>query len=144
MKILSVLDDHEEMMRGGEGRRLNSLKEMGAMTVVKQSEAIGKRVIQTRWVDREKDGRVKPRLALKDYNRCQGATQSEMFSPTPSRRDCCAWSARLETSVDSEREEDANDRATGRAGDSEASRGQNSRVKAVVACARSVLTSCTA
>ena len=33
------------------------------------------------------------------------------------RRDCCAWSGRLETSVDSEREEDANDRVTGRAGD---------------------------
>ena len=32
-------------------------------------------------------------------------------------RDCRAWSGRLETSVDSEREEDANDRVTGRAGD---------------------------
>ena len=54
------------------------------MTVVKWSEAVGKRVIQTRWVDREKDGRVKSRLVLKDYNRCQGRTQPEMFSPTPS------------------------------------------------------------
>ena len=43
------------------------------------------------------------------------------------RRDCSAWCGRLETSVDSEREEDANDRVTGRAGDCEAS-----RVKAVV------------
>ena len=34
-------------------------------------------------VDREKDGRVKSRLVLKDYNRCQGRTQPEMFSPTP-------------------------------------------------------------
>ena len=42
------------------------------MTVVKRSEAVGKRTIQTRWVDREKDGRVKSRLFLKDYNRCQG------------------------------------------------------------------------
>ena len=57
---------------------------MVTMTVVKRSEAVGKRVIQTRWVDREKDGRVKSRLVLKDCNRCQGATQPEMFSPTPS------------------------------------------------------------
>ena len=57
---------------------------MGVMTVVERSEAVGKRTIQTRWVDREKDGRVKSRLVLKDYNRCQGRTQSEMFSPTPS------------------------------------------------------------
>ena len=35
-------------------------------------------------MDREKDGRVKSRLVLKDYNRCQGRTQPEMFSPTPS------------------------------------------------------------
>ena len=35
-------------------------------------------------VDREKDGRVKSRLVLKDYNRCQVRTQLEMFSPTPS------------------------------------------------------------
>ena len=38
------------------------------MTVVKRSEAVGKSAIQTRLVDREKDGRVKPRLVLKDYN----------------------------------------------------------------------------
>ena len=57
---------------------------MGAMTVVKRSEAVGKRTIQTRWVDREKDGRVKSRSVLKDNNRCQGRTQPEMFSPTPS------------------------------------------------------------
>ena len=57
---------------------------MGAMTVVKRSEAVYKRVMQTRWVDREKDGRVKSRLVLKDHYRCQGATQPEMFSPTPS------------------------------------------------------------
>ena len=58
---------------------------MGAMTVVKRSEAVGKRAIQTRWVDREKDGRVKSRLVWKDYNRCQERTQPEMFSPTPSK-----------------------------------------------------------
>ena len=83
MKFLSVLDDYEEMMKGRQ-KELNSLKEMGTMTGVKRSEAVGKRVIQTRWVDREKDGRVKSRLVLKDCNRCQGATQPEMFSPTPS------------------------------------------------------------
>ena len=44
---LTVLDDHEEMMKGRQ-KELNSLKEMGAMTVVKRSEAVGKRAIQTR------------------------------------------------------------------------------------------------
>ena len=83
MPKLTVLDDHEEMMKGRQ-KELNSLKEMGAMTVVKRSEAVGKRTIQTRWVDREKDGREKSSLVSKDYNRCQGRTQPEMFSPTPS------------------------------------------------------------
>ena len=80
---LTVLDDYEEMMKGRQ-KELNSLTEMGAMTVVKSSEAVGKRAIQTRWVDREKDGREKSKLVLKDYNRCQGRKQPEMFSPTPS------------------------------------------------------------
>ena len=75
---LTVLNDYEEMMKGRQ-KELNSLKEMGAMTVVKRSEAVGKRAIQTRWVDRKKDGRVKSRLVLMDYNRCQGRTQPEMF-----------------------------------------------------------------
>ena len=83
MPKFTVLDDYEEMMKGRQ-KELNSLKEMGTMTVVKRSEAVGKRTIQTRWVDREKDGRVKSRLVLEDYNRCQGRTQPEMFSPTPS------------------------------------------------------------
>ena len=82
MPKLTVLDDHEEMMKGRQ-KELNPLKEMGAMTVVKRSEAVGRRTIQTRWVVREKDGRVKSRLVLKDCNRCQGRTQPEMFSPTP-------------------------------------------------------------
>ena len=47
------------------------------------TRAVGERAIQTRWVDREKDGRVKSRLVLKDYNRCQERTQPEIFSPTP-------------------------------------------------------------
>ena len=37
-KILTVLDDHEEMMKG-RPKELNSLKEIGAMTAVKRSEA---------------------------------------------------------------------------------------------------------
>ena len=80
MPKLTVLDDYQEMMRRRQ-KELNSLKEMGTMTVVKKSEAVGKRTIQTRWVDREKDGRVKSRLVLKDYNRCHVRTQPEMFSP---------------------------------------------------------------
>ena len=75
---VTVLDDYEEMMRGRQ-KELNSLKEICTMTVVKRSEAIGKRTIQTRWVDREKDGRVKSRLVLKDYNRCQGRAHSRCF-----------------------------------------------------------------
>ena len=83
MPKLTVLDDREELMKGRQ-KELNSLKDMGTMTVVQRSEAIGKRSIQTRWVDREKDGRVKSRLVLKDYNRFQERTQPEMFSPIPS------------------------------------------------------------
>ena len=71
-------------MMKGRLKELNSLKEMGAMTTVKRSEAAGERVIQTRWVDREKDGRAKSRLVLKDCYRCQERTQPEMFSTTPS------------------------------------------------------------
>ena len=43
----TVLDDYEEMMKGRQ-KELNSLKEMGTMTVVKRTEAVGKRTIQTR------------------------------------------------------------------------------------------------
>ena len=45
----------------GRQKELNSLKEMGVMTAVKRTTAADKRVIQTRWVDREKDGCVKSR-----------------------------------------------------------------------------------
>ena len=64
-KSCQILGDHEEMMKGRK-KELNPLKEMGAMTAVKRPEAAGKRVIQTRWVDREQDGRVKSRLVLKE------------------------------------------------------------------------------
>ena len=74
-------DEDKEMPKltvlHGRQKELNCLKEMGAMTV-------GKRAIRTRWVDREKDRRLKSRLVLKDHNRCQERTQPEMFSPTPS------------------------------------------------------------
>ena len=60
MPKLTVLDDYEEMMKGRQ-KELSSLTEMGAMTFVKRSEAVGKRMIQTRWVDQEQDGRVKSR-----------------------------------------------------------------------------------
>ena len=42
MPKLTLLDDYEEMMKGRQ-KELNSLKEMGTMTVVKRSEAVGKR-----------------------------------------------------------------------------------------------------
>ena len=47
MPKFTVLDDYEEMMKGRQ-KELNSLKEMGTMTVVKRTEAVGKRTIQTR------------------------------------------------------------------------------------------------
>ena len=75
---LTVLDDHEEMMKGRQ-KELNSLKKMGAMTVAKRSEAVGKSAIRTRLVDREKDGRVKPRLVLKDYNDVRSAHSPRCF-----------------------------------------------------------------
>ena len=56
MPKVTILDDFQEMM-----------KESRTMTVVRRSEAS------------EKHGRVKSRLVLKDYNRCQGRTQPEMF-----------------------------------------------------------------
>ena len=80
MRKLTVLDNYEEKMKGRQ-KELNSLKDVGTMTIVKSSEAFGKRTIQTRWVDRDKDARVKSRLVLKDCNRCQGRTQPEMLSP---------------------------------------------------------------
>ena len=54
MKILSALNDYEEMMKGRQ-KELNSLKEMGTMTVVKRSEAVSKRVLQTRCRSRERE-----------------------------------------------------------------------------------------
>ena len=41
MPKFTVLDDYEEMMKGRQ-KELNSLKEMGTMTVVKRTEAVGK------------------------------------------------------------------------------------------------------
>ena len=41
-----TVDDHEEMTKGRQ-KELNSLTEMGAMTIVKRSETVGKRTIRT-------------------------------------------------------------------------------------------------
>ena len=41
-------------------------------------------MIQTRWVDREKDGCVKSRIVVKEINHDHGRMQTEMFAPTPS------------------------------------------------------------
>ena len=84
---LTVLDDYEEMMKGKQ-KELDSMKEMCAMTIVTRSEAVGKRKIQTRWVDRETNGRVKSRLVLKDNNRYQGCTQPRCFHQ---HRQRCHW-----------------------------------------------------
>ena len=46
MPKLTVLGDYEEMMKGRQ-KELNSLKEMGSLTVVNRAEAVGKRTIQT-------------------------------------------------------------------------------------------------
>ena len=81
MPKFTVLDDYEEMMKGRQ-KELNSLKEMGTMTVVKRTEAVGKRTIQTRWVDREKDGRVKSRLVLKTTIDVRAYTARDVFTNT--------------------------------------------------------------
>ena len=81
--MLTILDDPKEVMKGRQ-KELNSLKEMGVMTAAKKTAAAGKRVIQTRWVDREKDGCVKSGLVLKDFIHDQGRMQTETFVPTPS------------------------------------------------------------
>ena len=86
LNVVSMLTKDENMpeVNSNEDNEMPKFTVLDEMTVVKRTEAVGKRTIQTRWVDREKDGRVKSRLVLKGYNRCQGRTQPEMFSPTPS------------------------------------------------------------
>ena len=59
MPKFTVLDENEEMMKGRQKEELNSLKDDSCEK-------------DWRWVDRERDGRVKSRKVLKDYNRCQG------------------------------------------------------------------------
>ena len=75
---------------------------MGTMALATRFEAVGKRVIQTRWVDRQKDGRVKLRLVLKDNNPCQGATQPEMLAASSPEREhnCDVHTAFLHADVD--------------------------------------------
>ena len=81
--MFTILDDPKEVMKGRQ-KELNSLKEMGAKTDAKRTKAAGKRVIQTRWVDREQDGCVKSRIVLKEINHDHGRMQTEMFASTPS------------------------------------------------------------
>ena len=83
LKMLTILDDSKEVMKGRQ-TELNSLTEMGVMTAVKRTTAAGKRVIQTRWVDGEKDGCVKSRLVLNHINHRHGRMQTEMCAPTSS------------------------------------------------------------
>ena len=82
MPKLTVLDDYEEMMKGRQ-KELNSLKEMGTMTVVKRSEAVGKRTIQARWVDRKKDGTSEIKVSLERLQSMSGAyTARDVFTNT--------------------------------------------------------------
>ena len=76
--MLTILGDPTEKMKRRQ-TELNSLKEMGVMTAVKRTTTAGKRVIQTRWVDLEKDGCVKSRLVLKDINHDHGRMRSVVF-----------------------------------------------------------------
>ena len=57
MKILSVLDDYEEMMKGRQ-KNLNSLKEMGAMTVVKRQGCHSARDVLTNTIDTVSENNV--------------------------------------------------------------------------------------
>ena len=78
----TVLDDYEEMMKGRQ-KELNSLKEMGTMTVVKKTEAGGKRTIQTRWVDREKVGKSEIKVSLERLQSMSRAhTARDVFTNT--------------------------------------------------------------
>ena len=54
---------------------------MGVMMAVKRTTAAGKRVIQTRLLDREKDGCVKSRLVLKDINQSPDADRDVCTNP---------------------------------------------------------------
>ena len=75
-EFLTILDVPKEV-KMGRLKEVNSLKEIGVMTAAERSEASRKRVIQTRWVDGEKDGCLKSWLVLKDFNRDHGRTQLE-------------------------------------------------------------------
>ena len=82
MPKLTVLDDYEEMTKGRQ-KELNSLKEMGTMTVVKRFEAVGKRTIQTRWVDRAKKRTSEIKVGLERLQSMSGAyTARDVFSNT--------------------------------------------------------------
>ena len=77
-----VPDDYEELMKGRQ-KELNSLKEMGTMTVVRRTEAVGKRTIQTRWVDREKDGKSEIKVSFERLqSKSRAHTAQNVFTNT--------------------------------------------------------------
>ena len=81
MPKFTVLDDYEEMMKGKQ--KEYSLKEMGTMTVVKRTEAVGKRTIQTRWVDREERWKSEIKVSLERLQSMSGAyTARNVFTNT--------------------------------------------------------------
>ena len=76
-KIRTGFLNPNEVKRGPQKRSKIFEKDMRGMSAVKRSIAVAKRAIQTRWVDRQKDGSVR-------LNHERGRPRLEMFSPTPS------------------------------------------------------------
>ena len=84
-KALPILDDAKRSEEGTSEGLLNSLILMGAMTAVKRSEAAGKRVVQTRLVDREKDGCVDLQAGSEGLqSKTKGVLNPRCSAPTPS------------------------------------------------------------
>ena len=82
MPKLTVLDDHEERMKGRQ-KELNSLREMGVMTVVKRSEAVGKRAIQTTMGGSRERRRSEIQVSLEGLQSMPGAhTTRDVFTNT--------------------------------------------------------------
>ena len=71
-QILAILDDPKDAKKGRQ-KDMNSLREVGVMTIVKRSSAAGQRVEQTRWVDRGNDGCVKSSFVLSRVQACTRA-----------------------------------------------------------------------
>ena len=71
-QIFAFLDDPKDAKKGRQ-KEMNSLREVGVMTIVKRSSAAGHRVEQTRWVDRGNDGCVKSSFVLSRVQACTRA-----------------------------------------------------------------------